>query len=221
MKMTTGQFERSGVVDDPLEVRAALGELGLTRTDLLQVAEHAKWARNSTTVWDPPGYAGWRQYAKATRTMRILHIERRPESQRWRKNNKGGLSRTIDPAGRIAIVVSSGSLGTGDSDGQPRTENPKGSQSRQGLRVNRRQLALFDEDDPLVNHWEPTLWILLIRVCGDEVFSELSLPLGCDYTGRIEEWHTRIILGGGSDEISETSVDDDFEIEVVPRSGQL
>ena len=218
MERATGQYERSGVIDDPLEVEVALGDLGLARDDLIQVAEEAKWARNSSTAWDPPGYSGWNQFAMATRAMRVLHIEDRPEGQEWRKDNSGGLSRTIDPTGRIAIVVSSGTLGTGDPDGWPRTQNPKGSESLHGLRVNRYQIELFEEDHHSVN-FEPTLWLLLIRVCGDEVFSELSLPLSCDHTGRVDDWHTRIILARGPEEIGEASADDDYEVDVLPRAG--
>lgn len=218
IEMATRPYGRSGVIDDPLEVEVALEELGLTRDDLLQVAEEAKWARNESTAWDPPGYSGWNQYAMATRAIRVRLIEDRPEGQEWRKDNSGGLSRTIDPTGRTAIVVSSGTPGTGDPTGQPRTQNPKGSQSLHGLRVNRYQLELFQEDRHSMN-LEPTLWLLLVHVCGDEVFAELSLPLSCDYTGRVDEWHTRIILGCGPKEIVENSAEDEYEVNVVPRAG--
>lgn len=206
------------VVDESWEVDAELHELGLNRDELLQVIEGAKWGRNHWTEWDPPGYAGWNQYALGTRSLRKVLIENRPAQQKWRMDNTGGLCRTIDPSGEMAIVVSSGTPQTGNPNSTPKTLNPKGEHSLRGFRINRSQRDLFGSDVAGTNPW---LWFLLIHVDGDEVLAELSLPLDVDETGRVNDWLKRIIIrpDSPSDGGSTKDIDDDLDIDVVARAG--
>lgn len=205
------------VVFEPLEVDGELAALGLDRRELLEVIDGAKWGRNNTTEWDPPGYAGWNQYGLGTRYLRMVLIENRPEKHRWTMDNSGGLCRTISPKGDMAIVVSSGSPDTGDPNRWPKTLNPKGELSLRGLRTNKSQRELFESDAEVDDPW---LWFLLIHVDGAEVFAELSLPLDVDESFRVDDWLKRIIIRPDSPpDDGARRVDDNLDIDVVPRAG--
>lgn len=209
---------RRAVIYEHWEVATELHKLGLDRDELLQVVDGAKWGRNNWTEWDPPGYAGWNQYGLGTRYLRMVLIENRPANRKWLMDNTGGLCRTIDPAGEMAIVVSSGTPETGNPDRWPTTANPKGELSLRGFRINRSQGELFETD---VGATDPWLWFLLIHVQGDEVFAELSLPLDVDATGRANDWLKRIIIRPESppDDGAKQTISDDLDIDVVPRAG--
>ena len=209
---------KRGVIYETWEVDAELHELGLHRDELLQVIDGAKWGRNNWTEWDPPGYAGWNQYGLGTRSLRMVLIENRPAKRKWLMDNTGGLCRTIDPTGEKAIVVSSGTPQTGDPNRWPKTLNPKGELSLRGFRINKSQGDLFESDVVTTNPW---LWFLLIHVDGDEVFAELSLPLDVDETGRVNDWLKRIIIRPDSplEDGATKDIDDDLDIDVVPRAG--
>ncbi len=215
---------RSQVVHVASEVDAELRYLGLSREELEIVADGAAWGRNSGSRWDPPGYAGWNQYGVSTRFLRKALIEDRAPQHRWRMDNSGGLCKTVDPKQIMAIVVSSGSPETGDPDKNPTTLNPKGVYSRQGLRVNRSQMDLFEDDDRMWPHRPRTwLWFLLIHVDGDTAYMELSLPVDMDETGRVDRWLKRIIVKSHPppDEGNQPKdiLDDDIDIDVQPRAG--
>ena len=215
---------RSQVVHVDSEVDAELRYFGVSREELEVVADGAVWGRNSGTRWDPPGYAGWNQYGVSTRFLRKALIEDRPPQHQWRMDNTGGLCKTVDPTKRIAIVISSGSPETGDPDKNPKTLNPKGVYSRQGLRVNRSQMDLFEGDDQMWPRRPRTwLWFLLIHVDRDTAYAELSLPVDMDEAGRVDHWLKRIIVKPNPplDEgiPPKDILDDDLDIDVQPRAG--
>lgn len=205
------------VISDPLEVESELYALGLDRGELREVLDAAKWARGNSTEYDPPGYAGWNQYAIGTRSLRIVLME----SRGWTKDDEGGLCRTISPDGTMAIVVSSGNRATGNPDAWPKTKNPKGRYSLKGLNINRSQLELFESHPDAARPW---LWFLLVNVRHGEVFGELSLPIDVDGHGRASDWLKRIMIGPDSSDDGDggrlrLDVDDDLDIDVVRRAG--
>lgn len=206
------------VIHENSEVDVELRKLGLDREELLHVVNGAKWGRNNWTEWDPPSYAGWNQYGLGTRYLRMVLIENRPAKLKWRMDNTGGLCRTIHPTGEMAIVISSGSPETGNPNRRPKTLYRKGELSREGFRINQSQGDLFESDAAATHPW---LWFLLIHVDGDEVFAELSLPLDVDETGRASDWLKRLIIrpDSPSDDGTTKDIDDDLDIDVVPRAG--
>lgn len=148
----------------------------------------------------------------------MVLIENRPAREKWSKNNEGGLCRTVDPDGRMAIVVSSGSPETGNPKGHPTTLYRKGKRSLEGLRTNQSQLELFESE---AAGTAPMLWFLLIYVDGEDVLVELSLPLDVDGDGHVDDWLTRIVVrpdpspGDGTRQ----KIDEDLDIDVLPRAG--
>ena len=210
---------KAQLVVAPPEVKARLRALGLARNELVQVAKAALWAYNSTSVWDPRSYRGWKTYATAVRRLRELLCQDRLGDEAWSIDDTGGFALTIDPAGKVAIAFSRGTPGTGDPNGWPRTKYRRGEHAYHGLHMNWRQLKMFESNDL----GEPMLWFLLVDVREDEVFVELSLAVGRDASGRVSDWHERIIMGrygldqDGVDEEGEDGVDEGYEIDVVPR----
>lgn len=208
---------RCTVFHEDVDVDAELHRLGLERDELLRVVRLAQWACSQKTVWHPPNYGGLNQYAYGTSGLRKELIENRPAAAKWSMDNSDGFCRTTDPEGRTTIVVASGSAETGDPNRQPRTRHAKGKLSLKAVAVNRLQRSLFDEARSFRD--KPTLWFLLIRVDGDEVRSELSLPLGVDETGRAHLWRRRIIVTGPEWPVPPIPDSDDIDIDVVLRAG--
>ena len=203
----------------PAEVKSRLRSLGLAWSDLVQVAQAALWAYHDVSAWDPRSYRGWKTYATAVRRLREILCQDRLGDEAWTIDDTGGFALTIDPAGEVAIAFSRGTRGTGDPNGWPRTKYRRGEHAHHRLRMNWRQLRMFDDNDLE----EPFLWFLLADIRDDEVFVELSLAVGWDAGGRVSDWRERIILGRfgldqeGVDEEGEDGIGEGYEIDVVPR----
>lgn len=208
------------IIAEPLRVASELHAMGLDRLELREVLDAARWGRQNSTEYDPPGYAGWNQYGQGTRAVRMLLLESREGDKKWSMSNDHGLCRTISPNGSIAIVVSSGNEATGDPDRTPKTLNPKGIHSLKGLRVNLSQIELFGPESP--PSADPWLWFLLINVRDGEAYGELSMPIDVDQDGRASEWQTRIMLAaepGDHGDDGRREDDGDLDIDVTRRVG--
>lgn len=206
------------IISEPLQVASELHAMGLDRKELREVLDAARWGRENSTEYDPPGYAGWNQYGQGTRALRMLLLESREEATKWTMSNEHGLCRTICPDGSMAIVVSSGNDATGDPNRTPKTLNPKGKHSLSGLRINQSQIELFGPEAPPSS--EPWLWFLLVNVRDGEVQGELSMPIDIDEDGRASEWQTRIMLAvepGDHGDDDRRQGDDDLDIDITRR----
>lgn len=208
---------RCAVFHEDVDVDAELHRIGLEREELLRVVRLAHWAHSQKTVWHPPNYGGLNLYACGTSGVRKELIENRAAGRKWSLDNSDGFCRTTDPEGRTTIVVASGSVETGDPNREPRTRHPRGKLSLKAVAVNRLQRSFFDEAHSVRD--KPTLWFLLICVDGDEVRSELSLPLGVDETDRAHLWRRRIIVTGPEWPGPPVRDAEDIDIDVVLRAG--
>lgn len=197
---------------EPWDVRQALGELGLTLERLQETVRAGELERVSCTSFDPPSYPGTAAWGHANRYFRATHA---PDG--WKSFNKNNLPLTLHPNRQIAILITSGSPGTGDLKRNPTTKHSKGPMTVSQIRANR-QASIFDlleggESSQLVNapsrfspiSDEDTLitWCLLIYAefyprdenIGTHVaMSELSLPAAVDEHGYVCKWTKRIIL---------------------------
>jgi hypothetical protein len=139
--------------------------------------------------------------------------------QGWRRLNEANLPLVVNEDRNLAIAVSTGSKTTGLKDKSPCTSSIKGPMTASALRGNHQQGELFSESemtqvipfDPQRRMFSPTemmnhtsgepltvskwrTWILLVYRDAQEVRCELSLPIGMDEDGYVDEWKERIIL---------------------------
>jgi hypothetical protein len=172
------------------EALDGLSQLGLTETIIREAILDGELARSSCTANDPPALGGILGWGRTTRGLRERTIP-----LGWSASEIGQLSTTVDPAGTVAIAVTTGDQGTGVARATPRTKYPKGPATAAAVERNRLQLDLFkryeesDDSEPVV-----VTWLLLIARSGKQIRCELSLPGYIGDDDRVETWVERIIL---------------------------
>jgi hypothetical protein len=178
----------------PEDVNSRLAELGL-KTEILREALQrgfAAWA--SCTSNHPSNYGGISAWANSVGALReLLH------SEGWTRQDDGNLPVTVDAAGRVSIVVSTGDEYTGLTDLTPSTRSSKGPRTVNVVEGNAQQMTLFDlRSRPKIvkQSAESLTWILLFHrdKASNEVRCELSCPVNMNEDGQIDAWAERIIL---------------------------
>ena len=181
---------RTGTID----VVNALAELDptLTKERLQQSMLEGETARDGCTANDPPSTPGYIAWARTVKGLRDVLIP-----LGWTKNDDVNFSTAISPHKGIAIAVATGDESTGQPQLIPKTKYAKGPATLAAVEMNKLQLELFGTSPALTETGAisgPQTWMLMRRRTGDTLFSELSLPDGAGYDGRIETWAVRIIL---------------------------
>lgn len=181
---------------ETLDVDSRLAELGLTTEVLQEPVMEGMQARSECTPNDPPLFPGFTTWARTVRCLRERLI---PIPFGWSASDEGGYSLVVSPEGKIAIAVATGDENTGNPEITPMTKSPKGPRTQSAIEVNQYQGLLFDEipefDISDMPHSDRLTWILLQHYDQGrkEVRYELSLPTS--YSGKVDGWSERIILG--------------------------
>lgn len=184
----------------PDEAESRLAALGFPGIQVWQDALlEAFTARATCTKLDPPPFKGFTFSSVTTRSLRrqLLPIG-------FTMSNKGGPSRTLTADGTRAIIVATGTRGTGKSEGNPQTKSAKGPLVLRAIAVNDAiQLSLpgLLPVEPAKER-EPELWMFLVRVVPTKkgnfrLYSEVScpsVPSGKDLRRRIVSFHERIVI---------------------------
>lgn len=180
--------------DEVAEVLASYGFPPVP--DLHAVLVESNLQRSTCTKLDPPSYRGMVTWGT---TVRSIRAQQMPNG--WTHDDAGNFSRTITPDGARAIVVATGTKGTGERYGTPVTRSPKGPRTLAAIKANVIQLELGPSLIPLAEpeKAEPQTWFWLLRHArtaegARRVYSELSLPSGLIRGGRIVAWSQRIIV---------------------------
>lgn len=174
---------------NPREIRVALERFGLTVELLRDAVEAGYLSRISRTDNDAPNAAGTYQWNETLRMLREQLAIRG-----WERSNEGGFPIIVAPKGDVAFCVSSGDQNTGLASKIPSTKNHKGPRTADRVESNA-QLLLFPDMETEARFDDPAIatWFLLFYTDGEEVRSELSLPIFID-GGKINGWRERIIL---------------------------
>ena len=178
------------------DVETRLKELGLTIAVLQEPVMEGMQARSECTPNHPPLFSGFTTWAT---TVRCLRERLSPIPFGWTASDEGGYSLVISPSGKIAIAVATGDENTGNPQVTPMTKSPKGPRTQSAIEVNQYQGSLFDEipefDVSNMANSDRVTWILLQHYdqVRKEVRYELSLPTS--YSGKVDGWSERIILG--------------------------
>ena len=183
----------AAIWSDPVDVGLALARLGLTLADLSHAVAAGYVARISRTANDARNAAGlyqWNDTVRATREKLTL--------RGWHRDDTNNFPTVINVTRTIAISVATGNANTGIAHRNPSTNRQKGLCTIQRVATNG-QLELFPNPEPnLADVPDDEVgfasWTLLFHTDINEVRSELSLAVGMDDQGRIEEWRERIIL---------------------------
>lgn len=177
---------------EPLAVDARLAELQLDRQILIDALLQANMYRVRLTNHHPLLYRYSVLTNEAVAALRDGLIPRG-----WEKRDEGHYELVVNLELKLGIAVASGDERTGDKDRTPSNKSEKGPRTASAVRHNQ-NADLFPEtlsaetNDEL--HFDT--WILLHRLCDNEIRLELSRPNGYDVTERfVTSWSERIILG--------------------------
>lgn len=191
----------------PDEVPARLSELGLRQETLREAVHHGQAAWASCTPNHPAPYPGISAWAETVNALRELL---RPDG--WTRSDSGNLPMTIDAAGRVSVVVSTGDENTGRPAVSPCTRSSKGPRTANAVTVNALQMTLFDirlrPEDLDETNGRMTFILLFHRdIEANELRCELSRPIKMNEDGQVDGWAERIILpstplGGDKAEVS-------------------
>lgn len=213
------------IVVDEGEVHARLAELKFPPVeDFHSALLESNLARSTCTKLDPPTFRGTTTWAVAVRAFRRQSL---PDG--WKPNDKHGFSRTVTPDGARAIVVATGTSGTGRAKGSPKTKSKKGPKALEAINARAIQLGLIELLGPEPEKQpDPEIWFWLLRhartTAGKKrVYSEVSRPSSIGTEGRVIGWSERIILprldidgDGGSLRVPEPGPQ--FDVDVVRRA---
>lgn len=152
------------------------------------------------------GYEGDLDAVGASGTIRFLHLVRCYRSlvipKGFYVNHANNISRTVDPSGRRALVVTAGDAATGklrkDVGRDPKTRHPKGEAMRTAVESSQLSLNLPPQylreskrsADAKEFHGET--WLLLTHATKRFLWSEISHPKGFDNQGYVCEWNSRL-----------------------------
>ncbi len=189
--------------EQPHERTSQLHHLGIKEATIHQAVVRGFVARQACPPIDPPNYPALVQWGETHRAIRLLTIP-----LNWACNDSKNFSRILSPDRTIAVTVATGDSHTGvrskkgEAKIEPRTKNPKGSETALALQtnVNLEQLTLWPQVRSIVKEhtqdWpqRQALWILLIAASDHEIRYELSRPKGQDEQGRVVSWFERIIF---------------------------
>jgi len=135
----------------------------------------------------------------------------------WTKEENRGFALTVHPDAKYAVNISKGDLHTGDPEKTPCSHSEKGICTEEALLGNQLSFGFMSNADvpaSTVQQVRPT-WYLLLRVSGDKILSEFSLPLAMSDEKKISEWAERVILPAIQISQMATSSQDTID-EIVP-----
>ena len=203
-------MKEARVYRKPMEAETKLGSLDLDSETLWRAISFGQTYVADATSHDPPSSVGITAWGKTVRMLRDLLA---PEG--WTAENHQNYP-TVHPSGRLAVAVAAGDEQTGlDS---PETRAPKGIWTTRIIDANRRQLSFAQLSPEWANPSRQT-WILLYYadIQNEELSAELSLPVGMNEEGYVDEWQERIILP----QLGELDVDiegeDEIDVPVVMK----
>jgi hypothetical protein len=178
------------------DVRQRLLELGLEEEPLKDVIRRGQLAFLNCTANHPPQFPGLAGWAETVRALREYLVP-----LGWETTNESNYALTVDPAGRMAIVVATGNEATASAEATPSTNARKGPNTADAVAENQLQFSFMDRVvPPAASPSSPggerrMTWVLLIHRALSEVRCELSLPSSMAEDGHIDGWRERILFG--------------------------
>ncbi len=170
-----------------------LADLGLAVEVLNDALDAGDIAARQANRFSPVTAAGTLRWMETVRMLREGLAMRG-----WAANDDRNSPRSIAPSGGLAVVAVSGTVGTGQPDGTPRTANPRGKASARAVQINGQRefnlAAMLADMSAEKTSGLDTWFLLYYRAEEDELRAELSLPVRISERGVVDSWLERIIL---------------------------
>lgn len=190
-------------VHEGASAQLRLSELGIAQPRLDAALDAGDSAARQADKYSPVTAAGTYRWMS---TVQLLRLGLAADG--WAVNDDRNSPRVISPDGRVAVVAVRGTAGTGLSDGQPKTANPRGNATSRAVQINGQlefAITALLADMSAERLDDVQTWFLLYYPGQDnELRAELSLPVGISEKGVVRAWVERVILptrNYGADEI--------------------
>ena len=177
---------------EPRDADTKLAMLHLNRRVLIDALVQANMYCARLTLHHPRLYRYGVMTGEAVAALRDILVPRG-----WEKRDEGHYELVFNPLLNLSIAVASGDEGTGDPQKTPSNRSEKGPRTAKAVKDNQ-TADLFPETLSTVPNSMVVIntWILLHRVCDNEIRLELSRPNAFDDTERfVTGWSERILLG--------------------------
>jgi hypothetical protein len=171
-----------------------LGELGVDLAWIIRSLQRGDAEARTVSLLAPKGFEGTTRWGRSAEAFREETTE-----AGWTPDDTLNIARSVNPAGDLSIVVTTGSKGTGEAEKSPSTKYNKGSGVAASVATN--ALVLDFDAEFLAKTGLPSAeaaakmqtWFLLFLLVGNKIYSELSLPDAIGQDGFITSWRERII----------------------------
>ncbi|TKB53076.1 hypothetical protein [Ferrimonas aestuarii] len=207
-----------------------LDAMGISPSAVEQAMWKASREYRSASELEPLNAGGSRASFEAVRTLREALLSM---ANGWKILNKHGQCLTINPERGLSILVTSGDKDTGLVDGQPKTKNGKGAETKLQVSANRQMsFDLFGEpanqsEEECIDKQQTWVLLYYFDFVKKEVRFELSLPVAFQDSGKqgkvkISDWKDRIYfkpipLDDAARVNSPSEFNEEPDIEVVPK----
>lgn len=205
-----------------IEITTRLEALGLKAPPLINAVQAGESARKTATENHPSNAGGILAFLATVKAVRDNLVP-----QGWAVRCLKNLEVTVSPDGSHGLIVTGGDRNTGIEGVDPKSRNPKGSQTARFVH-NNQQFDFWPDTvaEPESKELPPNTWVLMYFSDSqkEEVRVELSLPIAIDDRARISEWKERIFLGsfpsGSFTPSPDAEFDEEQAIPVVRKSTQ-
>lgn len=212
------QMPESKIFKEVWEVGSKLTEFGVTKEDLVQIAQAAVTARYDAVPNDPVSAAGMFSYIYGTRELRNVFT---PKG--WIADNTHNIESVCDPKTGVKIIFQNAETAAHPHD--PRPLSPKGVASEKIVALATKML-FPDMEIEEKRKLNGSVWYFFVAVNGDQVTAELSRPLAV-INGQFSQFVERIyiLMPGDWDNIVPARTEDlleglsgqEFEISVTRK----
>lgn len=199
-----------------VEVGSRLADFGISKEELIEVAEKAAGARRSAVDHDPVNAAGLLGYIYGTRALRDLLVPRG-----WEVDRTENIEGTIHPSRKIRIIYQN-TDSAGDAMRPPRAICGKGA----GVERMVEDASAFlwpDMEEEFQRNRNAQVWFLCVALDGDDVTVELSRP-GRILGRQFSDFEERVLVKGKTDHLEtaksqddEGFADDDVDINITKK----
>lgn len=199
------------VLAEEIEVAPRLEQLGVTKSELLEVIRAAVGARRNATPFHPLSAGGLLAYLAGTEHLRRVFLP-----QGWQICRRDNIESIFHPEVGVKIVYQNADR-AGDPIYDPIAVSKKGAGAARAIELG--QYDLFPESrEQEVAELTAATWCLFVYAVGPDVRAELSCPVAIN-DEQFDRFHERILLVQKGDwDHPDLLVDDappvDFEVSV-------
>jgi hypothetical protein len=169
------QKTATNIIDQPAEVASALGQVGLTKEQVVQIAKAVSAARSEYLRGiDPVNFPGTQAYSAGIRQLRLQTLQTLPND--WKAGNFRNIEVVVNHC--LGVMISFQNVDTACREKDPEAISDRGEATRD--MVSRPyEPDLFLDNEQLRPHSScafPIVWLVCVAASTDRLQVEVSRP---------------------------------------------